>query len=364
MKKILFVAHKSQMGGPAHSLIKLIKSIKQSYQIEVLLPGPGELMSALEKEKVNYRIFSYKYRNLPLLMAIILRGRYDLVYGNNFSVQSFMVSKVAKFLGKLFIWHMREVFRDHGVSKIMVEQIKKADAVIAVSEACADSIRKYLPRCDIHVVHNGVEVNDFNIDRGHARAYVCSKFNMDPEDLLVLIVGNIYEDKNQKDAMKLACHFIPRDTRLHFCFLGRWQDPKYANELMEMAMQANIVDKVYLPGFQDEMPIYFRGADIFLHTSVRDAHPRSILEAMASCLPVIAYGVDGVKETVISAQTGYLADRSNINGLANGFEKLVKHPDLRQKMGSAGKKRVEELFTTERASRKVVEIIDQVFQRK
>lgn len=321
-------------------------------------------MDALEKEEVKYRIFSYMYRNLPLLMAIILCGRYDLVYGNNFSVQSFMVSKVAKFLGKPFIWHMREVFRDHGISKIMVDQIKKADAVIAVSEASADSIRKYLPRCDIHVIHNGVETSDFNIDREHARAYVCSKLNMTPDDILILIVGNIYEGKNQKDAMDLACRLIPQNPRLRFCFFGRHQDPKYANELLEMATRADIADKVNLPGFQDEMPIYFRGADVFLHTSIRDAHPRAILEAMASCLPVIAYSVDGVKETVISDQTGYLADRNDIDGLANGLEKLVKHPDLRQKMGSAGKKRVEEIFTIEKTSHKVVEIIDQVLQGK
>ena len=69
---------------------------------------------------------------------------------------------------------------------------------------------------------------------------------------------------------------------------------------------------------------------------------------MASKLPIVATRVGGIPELVIDGETGVLVPPDDADQLAAGLCKVLESPQLRKKMGCAGRQRIEETFTLER----------------
>jgi glycosyltransferase involved in cell wall biosynthesis len=89
----------------------------------------------------------------------------------------------------------------------------------------------------------------------------------------------------------------------------------------------------------------YAAADMMLHTSDWEAAPLAVLEAMAAGLPVIAYDVGGVGEQVQAGRTGFLVAPRDVQMLAECALALARQPELRDRMGAAGRRRVAERFS-------------------
>jgi glycosyltransferase involved in cell wall biosynthesis len=93
-----------------------------------------------------------------------------------------------------------------------------------------------------------------------------------------------------------------------------------------------------------EMPNLYRNSDIFCLPSWWEAMPLSVLEAMASSLPVVASRVGDIPRAVEDGVTGRLVAPRDPEALADALETLVRDANLRANMGLAGRKRVEQNF--------------------
>ncbi|KPL19294.1 MAG: hypothetical protein AMJ92_03910 [candidate division Zixibacteria bacterium SM23_81] len=76
-----------------------------------------------------------------------------------------------------------------------------------------------------------------------------------------------------------------------------------------------------------------------------EAHPHSIIEAMAAGCPVISTWHAAIPETVIHGETGILVEKENVEELARALKRLIEHPELRRKMGLTGRRRYEQFYT-------------------
>jgi glycosyltransferase involved in cell wall biosynthesis len=83
----------------------------------------------------------------------------------------------------------------------------------------------------------------------------------------------------------------------------------------------------------------------------------SLIESMASSVPVVATDHNGFSETVIHGETGYLVAEHDVEGMAAAILALLDDPDQATRMGRAGRVRVEEHFTNERAAARLREIM-------
>ena len=80
-------------------------------------------------------------------------------------------------------------------------------------------------------------------------------------------------------------------------------------------------------------------------------------------VPVVAFAVDGVKETVAPGRTGYLTPVGDVDQLAGAVTKLLGDGRLRQELGSEGRRRAEERFSAKVTSERVGEIIQLTLDR-
>ena len=125
-------------------------------------------------------------------------------------------------------------------------------------------------------------------------------------------------------------------------------DGSQKEELQKLIMNNDLSNIVFLKGKipNDQVPIALDELDIFCATSVLDSESFgvSVVEAMSCNLPVVASDVDGFCEVMLDGKPGYIVERKNVVQIAEALEKLMLNPEIRENMGQAGRKRVEENY--------------------
>jgi glycosyltransferase involved in cell wall biosynthesis len=99
----------------------------------------------------------------------------------------------------------------------------------------------------------------------------------------------------------------------------------------------------YVP--QDELPRWYRAADLFVLPSNFDNSPNVVLEAMASGLPVVATDVGGVSEFVETPAGGVLVPKGDADQLGRGIVELIGDPDRRRATGAFNRRRATTRFS-------------------
>ena len=252
---------------------------------------------------------------------------------------------------------------------VIERRLKETDLIIGCCEYVTDKIRRQYPHyadCS-HTIHNAVIVDEFVTKKGRhsARRKPIRK---------ILFVGRISPEKglhNLLDAFKKVVEQYP-NTQLEI--VGpEWQAPRnfivdlsddsriseltcfyngtdYLSKLKGKLSHA-LMKKVKFSGLvpHNELPNHYSSADIFVHPSFADWFPKSIVEAMASGLPVVATDVGGIPEAVINGETGLLVRPGDVSSLANAILDLLRNEDKRKVMGEAGRQRVVDLFSWEQS---------------
>ena len=104
-------------------------------------------------------------------------------------------------------------------------------------------------------------------------------------------------------------------------------------------------DSVACKGRVSNVGAYLAASDIFLSTASQEGLPRNVMEAMAAALPVVSYDIRGCNDLVLDGETGFLLPLGDVRGLADKLAWLAEHPDERRRMGTAGRRRIQETFS-------------------
>ncbi len=117
-----------------------------------------------------------------------------------------------------------------------------------------------------------------------------------------------------------------------------------------------LADKnVYFLGFIRDIPSILKSADIFILTSLQDASPRSLMEAMAMGKPCIATDVSGVKEYLEGC--GVLVEPKNPEKLAEAIIYLIENEDVAKELGRKARKKILNEHNLEKNIKKEIEIL-------
>ena len=119
------------------------------------------------------------------------------------------------------------------------------------------------------------------------------------------------------------------------------------DSLEKQARDLSIAGQVkFLPATNDIRQLYHQ-ADIFVLSSVAEALPNVILEAMAAGLPVVATRVGGLPEAVVPEDTGFLVNPRDVAGLTASLARLLDDPETGRSLGRRGRERVLAQFSFE-----------------
>lgn len=126
-------------------------------------------------------------------------------------------------------------------------------------------------------------------------------------------------------------------------------EPSDRQRVLHAAADLGVAERVRLHGHvaHDQLAAELQTAHAMLHPSLSEGIPTVILEAMACGVPVVATDCGGVAEAVTDGVEGFVVEPRDAPGLAAALERLWREPELRRRMGDAGRARVEAEFSLE-----------------
>jgi glycosyltransferase involved in cell wall biosynthesis len=164
----------------------------------------------------------------------------------------------------------------------------------------------------------------------------------------VVFVGNYTPGKGQDHAVSAfaqIAHEFP-SARLHFHGgdFGMEKNRGFRRELEARVEQLGLSQRVAFHGFTEQVEEAYGTAAVALNLSISESFSLTCLEASTFGLPIIAFRSGGPEEIIADGQTGFLCPTGDIEAVANALRRLLRDPDLRSRMGSAGVQRAEQVF--------------------
>lgn len=218
---------------------------------------------------------------------------------------------------------------------------------LALSRDLADYLgsKVHVTHDRITQVYNGVDITRFAPSTKGVQPIAGCPFNP-AQHWLVGTVGRMQTVKDQPllaRAFVLTLQQSPELAhRLRLVMVG--EGPLRAQAQAILA-SAGVAPLAWLPGERDDVADVMRGLHCFVLPSLAEGISNTILEAMASALPVIATQVGGNADLVADGQTGYIVPAADANALAQRLVQLATAPDQAHALGLAGQKRVAQHFS-------------------
>jgi glycosyltransferase involved in cell wall biosynthesis len=194
----------------------------------------------------------------------------------------------------------------------------------------------------IGLVPNAVEA-DFSGDvTDEAVGKLKSTLDIPTDHTVVLAVGRMVYVKGFNYLLEAFARVIGEIPDVTLVLAGGGM---LLNEMKELAGRLGIGDRVRIPGavMRDEVPVYFKMADIFVTPSIRhesgavDGLPVVVPEAMAAGLPVIGSDLSGIPVLVRDGSNGALVKERDVKGLAEAMKMLIRNPAKRRAYGERSK---------------------------
>ncbi len=219
--------------------------------------------------------------------------------------------------------------------------LRRGDRVLAVGECVKRALvaNEGFAAERIDVVLNGVDLSKataFAPQRDAVRA----ELGLAPHEFAALIVARLDPIKNHAmllDAVRIGLADLPAKLVI----VG--DGPERAS--VEAAIAGNgLGDRVLMLGSRRDVPRLLAAADAVALSSVSEGIPLSLIEAMAARLPVVATACGGMPEVVVPGETGLLAPSGDAPAFGAALRQLALNPELRRRLGAAGRLRAERLF--------------------
>lgn len=253
---------------------------------------------------------AHRYAHCPVVYTN--HTRYDIYTGNYISLPQPAADAI-----------MRQVWPEY---------TDRADVVITPSESVRQVMIDFGVRCPIEVIPNGIDLRPFLAPTvTHGR----SDLDISPTAVVTAYVGRLSVEKNLPILLKQFA--VAHDLVPDLCLLLVGDGPEAA-ELARLARSLGVEGSVRFAGAVPyaDIPGLLSIADFFVTASVSEVHPLTVIEAMASGLPIAGTRSPGIVDSVASGTTGFLTGDPE-RGLAAAMVALATNPERRAAMGRAAR---------------------------
>ncbi len=201
--------------------------------------------------------------------------------------------------------------------------------IICVTEAVRQEILPLVSDKDkTCVVYSGIDNALFNPD--NKINFLKTQYNLPETAFLIGTTAAFTKEKDYRTFFRTAQHVLQSLPGEPIIFLAIGEGPE-KQEMQEFCKALKIEEKVCFTGFVPKAGQFIHELDIFLFTSRNEGLGSSILDAFASCLPVVSTAAGGIPEIVEHEKTGLLAAPGDYLTLSQAIQRLYQSPDLRKK---------------------------------
>ncbi|MDY6897395.1 MAG: glycosyltransferase family 4 protein [Cyanobacteriota bacterium] len=232
------------------------------------------------------------------------------------------------------------------------EKINRALFISCISYYCRSQAMIFAPidKWDnMHIVHCGIDPELFQ------------PISHQGQGKRLLYVGRLAAAKGLPILLQSLLTLKQQHSDVILTVVGDGSDRTL---LEQMTVDLGLSNNVNFVGYKSQAEVrkYFEETDVFVLSSFAEGVPVVLMEAMAAGVPVVAPQIAGVSELVENGISGYIVPAGDTASLAQSIEKLLDSSELRAKLGTAGRTKVEKEFNINLEAQKLYEIMSKELQ--
>lgn len=349
---------------PADCYRHVIVCLTEAHDFKNRITVPGVDVIELHKRPGHdLRVYRRLWRVIRSLTP-------DLIHSRNLNALemqwvAFLASRAKRVHGE----HGRDVSDLHGQNRKYNLLRKATSTIIHHYVAVSQDLSQWLQYTigvapeKIAQIYNGVDQSRFSPKQADD-SQVLPEYLKENGILVIGTVGRLAAVKDQLVLVEAFRKLVERNTEyrktLRLVIVG---DGPLRPEIESHIADAGLTDVSWLPGDRTDIPELLRSMDIFVLPSLGEGISNTILEAMASGLPIVATEVGGNPELVEQNKNGILMPVGDSDKLADSIEALVQDPAKRQSFGAASSRKVSEKYNWQRTVESYMQVYDQLLQR-
>ena len=348
MYNILHLIETSGPGGAENVLVSLAVSQKQlGHTVHVCLRKKGWLYDRLIEHQINVFIVPMDgYVNviwLRVLGQFIQQNSINVLHCHEFTM-IFYGSLLAKKkrLSVIATFHGVKFYADRWYRRLMVRLASKRSTFVAVSR---DTGRVLCERVGVKadrvvLIENAIDLQKYG--GKSSKNQLKAEFGLNEKTKIVGAIGSLYDVKGHIFLVRAAKLVLEKYPQVLFVIAGRG----YLQEALTSEIESlEIADQFKLLGFCENIPEVLADLDIFAMPSISEGLPLTLLEAMASSLPVVVTKVGGMPEVIKDRLNGFIVDPKDEDGLAEKIMILLGDVERGVAMGKRNRESVKEKYS-------------------
>ena len=354
-------------GGGQISLLELLRNLDHSkFRPVVAVSDRGKLKEEVDRigsECVIIPMPAIRPWSIPRCLGSA-NELIDFIKENHFALIHTNTSRSTIYAGfaaskcKIpLVWHVRIPHRDRPLDILLGRWSSK---IIAVSHIVKKRF-SWLKEGKVKVIYNGVDTKRFS--RAPTRDIIRDKLHISKEDILIGTVGRLSSEKGLGFLLSATRDVVRAYPQVKVLIVGNGNED-YRKFLQEKANSLKLSPNIIFAGFRDDIPELLGGMDIFCLPSLTEGFNRSLLEAMACEVPVVATHVGGNLEIVRDGVNGLLVPPHNSGSLASAIIEMIEDREKARMMGFEGRKLVEDEFSIEENVRRTESLYDEVISTR
>lgn len=365
LPRVLYVEPTGGIGGSGMSLLALAGGLDR-YAASVVIPSEGRLARRLRDARIPVHVlrlhqgsrrFPVRWGISVIKLAILCRRSGARLIHANHEFVNRLAWPAARLAGVPYICHVRNIqtagsFRDCwlGLPQILV----------ANSQATAQSfahIRRNGQRC--LVIYNGVDLRQFDGRRETALA--------GSDEFVVAQVGRVAPEKGVHLFVKAVADVASRYPFVRAVVAGDASvcgNEAYLSDVRQLALHHGLGGKLDFLGHVENVRDLYASADVLVQPSDAEPFGRTLIEAMAMRLPVIATAAGGPGEIIENEVSGLLVPPNDPRALSGGIERTIKDKAFADRLAENGRRTVEERFSLKSHVIQVQALYDDMLARR
>ena len=350
---VVHAVHSLAVGGLENGVVNLVNGTATEFRHVVVCMTtegpmrerlrPGVEVLALGKRR------GHDVRAFVRLARTLRRLRPQIVHSRNWAAFDAVVA--ARLAGVPFVVHGehgREISDPHGRLRRRNQARRLLAPLVSRFITVSEDLRRWLiqevrlPPHKITTIHNGVDLSRFgDLERHTARL----RLGLSGDAPVIGTVGRLDPVKDQAGLARAFAMVLKAQPAAMLVIAG---DGPCRADLLRLVAELGIADRVRLLGARSDVPAVLAAMDVFVLPSIAEGISNTILEAMASGLPVVATRVGGSPELIEDGVGGTLVPPQDPSALAGALTVYLDEPGLRTLHGKCARRRATERFGLER----------------
>ena len=354
---------------------------KKGHQVFIVTVNPENMTYKYEKNIIRIPgipigIYDYRLTGIYPVRAIktIKKWNLDVIHSHTeFGIGTF-ARIIAKQLNLPLVHTYHTMYEDYvhyitkgyfnDTSKKIVEHLTKfycdktaKELIVPTKKAYDLFIEKYKVEKNIHIIPTGIEIEKFykeNIDKNKLQK-IKDSLKIKKDDFVMLYVGRLGEEKNVDFLLDNQEYFVKKNKNIKLIIVGDGPDyQKYVAKVKKLNLQENIIFTGKVP--YNNIEYYYNLGNVFVTASTTETQGLTLIEAMATSIPVVCINDESFRNTIINGLNGYLF--KNKKEYKKAIDNILNDKNLLKKMGTQAK-----ISTTEYSSKYYAERVLDVYKK-